>query len=147
MRVFRKRPWSSLLVNMTPLIDVVFLMIIFFTVMINFSEIMVKKVTLPVADQARDSRTAVNGKVTLTVRSGDALFLGRRRIAFDELQDAIRPLTPDPRQATVCLRGDEEIPYDVVRRVMQQIAALGITRIEFATRKDIPVRTQGAPHP
>lgn len=147
MRAFRKRPWSSLLVNMTPLIDVVFLMIIFFTVMINFSEIMVKKVTLPEADQARDSRTAVNEKVTLTVRSGDALFLGRRRISLDGLQDAIRPLTPDPHGATVCLRGDEEIPYDVVRQLMQQIAALGITRIEFATRKDMDDQEQGAATP
>ena len=50
MRTHRKRKWSSLTVNMIPLINVIFLINIFIVMMINFSEVLIKRVTLPKAD-------------------------------------------------------------------------------------------------
>jgi biopolymer transport protein ExbD len=33
------------------------------------------------------------------------------------------------------LRGDQDAPFDMLQKVMQQVARAGITRIHFATRK------------
>ncbi|MEL0083145.1 MAG: biopolymer transporter ExbD, partial [Gammaproteobacteria bacterium] len=52
MRAYRKRPWARLVVDMTPLIDVIFLIIIFFIILINFSQVHIRNVILPNADQA-----------------------------------------------------------------------------------------------
>ena len=43
MRTHRKREWSSLSVNMVPLINVIFLITIFIVMLINFSEALIKR--------------------------------------------------------------------------------------------------------
>jgi len=55
VRAFRKREWASFVVNMTPLIDVVFLIIIFFIMIMSFYEFLPKNVILPNADEAKPS--------------------------------------------------------------------------------------------
>ena len=136
MRAYRKKPWSSLMVNMTPLIDVVFLMIIFFIMMMNFSEILIRKIVLPKADQAKKNVEQIETTLYVTVKSQDLVFVGRRQVALGRLEEFFRQTAVYPHKTTVELRGDENITYDVVQKVLEKIASAGITRIEFAARKD-----------
>ena len=136
MRTHRKRKWSSLTVNMIPLINVIFLINIFIVMMINFSEVLIKRVTLPKADEAKQSTEQLIQKILVTVKSEDVLFLGRIRVALDDLEYAIRKSVPYHQSSTVQLRGEENVTYDVVEKVMLKIAALGITRIEFSASKE-----------
>jgi len=136
MRSYRKREWSSLTVNMIPLINVIFLITIFIVMMINFSEVLIKKVNLPKADEAREIKEQPKGKILIIVKSNQLIFLGRKRVSLDNLEDALWQAVDYPQRSTVQLRGDENITYDVIQRVMQKIAALGITRIEFSAYKE-----------
>ena len=136
MRAYRKRKWSPLTVNMIPLINVIFLINIFIVMMINFSEVLIKKVTLPKADEAKEITELLTPKIIITVKSEDTLFIGRTRIVPDDLEYAIRKMVPYPQGNTVQLRGEENIPYEVIQKVMLKLAALGITRIEFSASKE-----------
>jgi len=136
MRTHRKRKWSPLTVNMIPLINVIFLINIFIVMMINFSEVLIKRVTLPKADEAKQSTEQLIQKILVTVKSKDVVFLGRTRVALDDLEYAIRRTVPYHQGSTVQLRGEENVTYDVVEQVMLKIAALGITRIEFSASKE-----------
>ena len=136
MRTHRKRKWSPLTVNMIPLINVIFLITIFIVMMINFSEVLLKRVTLPKADEAKEVTEQLLEKIIITVKSTDTLFVGRTRIAPDDLEHAVRRIVPYPQGSTVQLRGEENIPYEVVQKVMLKLAALGITRIEFSASKE-----------
>ena len=136
MRTHRKRKWSPLTVNMIPLINVIFLITIFIVMMINFSEVLIKKVTLPKADEAKEVTEQLLQKIIITVKSQDALFVGRTRIVPDDLEHAIRKMLPYPQETTVQLRGEENLPYEAVQKVMLTLAALGITRIEFSASKE-----------
>ena len=136
MRTHRKRKWSSLTVNMIPLINVIFLINIFIVMMINFSEVLIKRVTLPKADEAKQSTEQLIQKILVTVKSEDVLFLGRTRVTLDDLEYAIKKTVPYHQGSTVQLRGEENITYDLVEKVMLKIAALGITRIEFSASKE-----------
>lgn len=136
MRTHRKREWSSLTVNMIPLINVIFLITIFIVMMINFSEVLIKKVNLPKADEAKEIKEQLKGKILIIVKSDELIFLGRKRVTLDNLEDALWQTVDYPQRSTVQLRGDENIPYDVVQKAMQKIAALGITRIEFSAYKE-----------
>ena len=139
MRTHRKRKWSPLTVNMIPLINVIFLINIFIVMMINFSEVLIKRVTLPKADEAKQSTEQLIQKILITVKSEEAVFLGRTRVTLDDLEYAIRKSVPYHQGSTVQLRGEENVTYDVVEKVMLKIAALGITRIEFsATKEPVP---------
>ena len=133
MRTYRKREWSSLTVNMVPLINVIFLITIFIVMMINFSEVILKKVNLPKADEAREVKEQIIRKILITVKSEDLIFLGNKRVSLDNLEHMLWQIVHDPQGSTVQLRGEENLTYDVVQKVMQIVATLGITRIEFST--------------
>ena len=138
MRTRRKRPWAALAVNMTPLIDVVFLIIIFFIVMINFSEMHIRKVNLPKADEARHSLAAKDQRITIAVKSGDLIFLQRKKIDIHNLANALRGSHKQPEQITVQIRADMDVPYEVLKQVMTTLARAGYSKIEFSTLKREP---------
>ena len=112
MRTHRKRKWSSLTVNMIPLINVIFLITIFIVMMINFSEVLIKKVALPKADEAKERKDDFKQTIQLTAQSSDTLFLGMTRVGFDDLEHLIRQKVTQPERCTVQFRGEENIPYD-----------------------------------
>jgi biopolymer transport protein ExbD len=121
---------------MVPLINVIFLITIFIVMMINFSEVILKKVNLPKADEAREVKEQIIRKILITVKSEDLIFLGNKRVSLDNLEHMLWQIVRDPQGSTVQLRGEENLTYDVVQKVMQIVATLGITRIEFSTRKE-----------
>jgi biopolymer transport protein ExbD len=133
VRAFRKREWASFVVNMTPLIDVVFLIIIFFIMIMSFYEFLPKNVILPNADEAKSNTELKECSITITAE--EYVLLGNRKVGVSDLAQIIRAMFPDPRGHTVELRGDKDAPVDMVQKVMQQVAQAGITRIHFATRK------------
>jgi len=126
--------------NATPLIDVIFLLIIFFLLTINFSDVITRRVTLPKADEARDLNGRAAYRLQITVKSAQAIFVGARAVPLSGLRSALaeaqRGMSHAPGKATVQLLGDENVEYSVIQAAMEEIALLGITRIEFSTLKD-----------
>jgi biopolymer transport protein ExbD len=133
VRAFRKREWASFVVNMTPLIDVVFLIIIFFIMIMSFYEFLPKNVLLPSADESKTNTDMTECSITVT--ADEQVILGSRKIRVADLEEVLRNRFPDPRGHTVELRGDQDAPFDMLQKVMQQVAQAGISRIHFATRK------------
>ncbi len=131
MRTHRKRPWAALTVNMTPLIDVVFLIIIFFIIMINFSEMHLKNVNLPKADESKTSDIELKSKIHLTIRSADEVFLERKKVSLENLVGILRHRLTNPKDTTVQLRADENVTYDVIEKIMIKVALAHINKIEF----------------
>jgi len=136
MRAYRKKSWASLVVNLTPLIDVVFLIIIFFMMMMNFSEVVIRQVKLPLADESKKTYEDALSKIIITIKSSNLVFVNRKTISLNELGNVLNQKTIDPQRSVAQIRGNENIPYEIVQKVMQRIAASGITRIEFSTRKE-----------
>ena len=79
MRTYRKREWSSMVVNMTPLINVIFLITVFIIIMINFSEVLLRKVNLPKADEAKEIKEQIIKKIPITVKIGGAYLFGEKK--------------------------------------------------------------------
>ena len=136
MLAYRKRPWSSLWLNVTPLIDVIFLMNIFFLLTINFSDVISRSISLPRADEATTADPRLAGKITVTIKSADAVFVGSRSISLAGIEtgisEVLREQSLDPQQTVVQVQADEGLPYEVVQTVLQKAAGLGISRIEFS---------------
>lgn len=117
---------------MTPLIDVVFLIIIFFIMIMNVTDVLSSKVTLPVADESTKTRDIED--LSITIESEDLYYIGLKQVAITDIRETLKRKYPNPKGQTVQLRADENVPYETVRRIMQEIAAAGITRINFSTR-------------
>ena len=138
MRAFRKRPWASLSVDMTPLIDVIFLIIIFFIIMINFSEMHLHNVNLPNADEARSSQVAQDAKMQITIKTQDVILFERRKIRVRDLPEVLRANHADPMKLTIQIRASDNVPYEVIKEIMLELAHSGIAKVEFSAWQETP---------
>lgn len=138
MRAYRKRRWSPLAVNMTPLIDVVFLIIIFFIIMINFSEMHIRKINFPKADETRASKVDKRLKIPLVIKSENMVFLDRTKIEPARLSSILKSKDGVPRDLTMVIQADENVPFSVIKTVMRQLSNANVAKIEFSTLKDSP---------
>ena len=126
-------------INLTPLIDVVFLMLVFFVVTTTFTEDRALQVTLPTADGgapmdtgpvvvriSADGQVAVDGVVVPDIRNG----------LRPALVAALAGRTANPGQLVV--RADRMVRHGLVTRVMDQAGQLGLSSVSIATTRESP---------
>ncbi|MBP7275467.1 MAG: biopolymer transporter ExbD [Kiritimatiellae bacterium] len=123
--------------NMTPMIDVVFQLIIFFIVTIAMqdqqNEMHVRLALSPhgKAVEKKDPRT-----VYVDVEKNGVLRIAGGRISATSLQSLMIRIAKDSKfQVPVVVRGDAGVRHDEVRKVMDICARAGLWRIKFAAIK------------
>lgn len=131
----RRRPRyytrQNTLVDMTPMVDVVFLLIIFFMVSTTFITL---ESGLPVDLPQAQSATAQSSEVpTVTVNSERAIFLAGSQVQEADLVALLRSRLEASGQGTVVLRADQTVPHGLTVRVMDLIRQAGAQRISIAT--------------
>jgi biopolymer transport protein ExbD len=121
----RKRP----VINITSLIDVMFLLLLFFMVTTTFSEHPAIKLELPSARTGEPSKLE---RLTLTIDKKGQMFLNNIPVQDTELGNRLRSAAAMP-DATLVLRADKEAPYGFVIRAMDISRQSGIRRIVSLT--------------
>lgn len=122
------------ILNLTPMIDVVFLLIIFFMVGARFTEEANDQkfdVQLPTAAPLQTLSREPDPLVVSVSRSGQ-LSLGGRRMSRDELRAALEQARTAWSGQTVIIRGDGDGSYQSVVDVMSLCHQLQITRFSLA---------------
>jgi biopolymer transport protein ExbD len=138
MRIRRRQSVSHLAINMTPLVDVVFLLIIFFIMTLNFSDMLIRKIDLPLADKAKPELERTPAELIITLQKDHSLFVGRNPVPLQQLGEFLQARILDPSGTTVTLRGDENLPCQTLQLVMEQVALSGVSRIHFAAHMEPP---------
>jgi len=138
MRTHFRRSGPNIAFNMAPLVDVVFLLIVFFIMLLNFSDVLNRKIDLPQADRATPERERTPAELIVTVQNESSLFLGRDPVSLQRLAEVLQERIQDPARTTVTLRGDENLPYQTLQMVMEQVALSGVSRIHFAAYMEPP---------
>jgi biopolymer transport protein ExbD len=116
-------------INITPLTDVVLVLLVIFmiaTPLLIRSEI---KVTLP-RTAAADS--AVERSLVVTVDSAGAVYVDGTRVALADLGRALGAALAKRPGAPVIVMGDKEVRYDTVVRVLEAARAAGVGRLSLA---------------
>jgi len=128
-------------VDLTSLIDVVFLLLIFFMVSTTFERQALLKVDLPEASEVED-RVELPESLELVIDSAGRMFLNDRRLIDSEdrtLRAAIEEAVGDDRSVPLILRADRQTPHHFVVTAMDVAAQLGFTNLSIATdRTDGP---------
>jgi len=134
---FRPHRKQDVDLNLTPLIDVVFLLLIFFMVSTTFERKSEINITLPqssteVAEIRPDAVTiAVDGQGRVYINE-QPLVNAQLMTIREGIRDAIAGLT-DP---TVVINADAEATHQSVIRIMDAARQLSLAKITFATRSD-----------
>ncbi len=120
-------------INMTPLIDVMLVLLVIFIITAPMM-LSAVKVDLPKANTAASSQSDVQA-LAVTIDPSGAVFVQEQRLQGDALQQALR-LAAERNPATeVQLRADAAVPYGRVVEFMALANAAGLSRIGFVTEK------------
>jgi len=123
MRISRPASTGVVCVNMTPMIDMVFNLLIFFILTSQFVKLEVENVVLPPSTTAttKDYTSFRNVVINVVNRdgAGEVIVFGKV-MTPQELTDHLKELkeSAEGRQMNVILRADAEVPYEDVARVM-----------------------------
>lgn len=121
--------------NLTPMIDVVFLLIIFFVVANTMMQRDVSmKLDLPDATTGTERKEEdQSGKIIINVDSAGNLFLGTRAVTRDSLKAALRKEKSQTRlPLEVRIRTDHAVPYRLIEPVLVLCAESGIGDVSFS---------------
>ena len=129
---FRQLRRPEVSINLTPLIDVVFLLLIFFMVSTSFSELTQLVVDLP---DAEGSPATTDEALTLTVDVAGNMTLNGESVPNDTrgLSLALRQHLSGNTDIPVTLSADAMTPHQYVVTAIDVAAQLNITRLSIAT--------------
>ncbi len=125
----RKRPLSE--INVTPLVDVMLVLLIIFMISAPLLNVAVP-VELPKTDaSAVDSS---DDPVVISIKRDGAIYVGEGEVSFDRLVLTVAEAAgPDGREKAVSVRGDGRAPYQAVARVMARLSSAGFTKLNLIT--------------
>jgi len=125
-------------INMAPMIDMVFLLLIFFMVASHLTALERIPVQLPVADKAKVPEEARDRQL-ITIRSVDdsgdqaEIYMNLKEIDLETFTSEIGNLYEVNEDLKVYLRADERMKHKHIKEVMQACASVGIVDIIFGT--------------
>ncbi len=132
---FRNKKHAPLEISLTPMIDVVFLLLIFFMVTTTFSKETAVKVQLPQAEgQEAENRPHV---LLLTIDKSGQYFINDRAVknrSRQALTEALSAVSQD-KQIPLLINADAAAPIQSAISVLDVASHLGFKNITFATQK------------
>ncbi len=130
LRPHRKEPPE---VNLTPLIDVVFLLLIFFMVSTTFQKESQIKIELPEA-QTQSAVKALPNVLDITIDADGRFFINQREVVstdIDVVKQAIAKAVGDKKDIPVVITGDANASWQAIMKAMDAASQLGLVNMTF----------------
>ncbi len=129
MRRKRNRAEDESEVNLTPMLDVVFIMLIFFIVTASFVKEAGIDVTRPPAATAERKE---RGNILIAITENDQIWMDRRQVDPRALRANIERLHAENPQGSVVIQADEESKNGLLVRVMDAARLAGVESVALA---------------
>jgi len=130
----KRRPRMGVQVPLTSLIDIVFLLLIYFLLTTNFMVEEGIKIKLP---QAKASAPQTEEVITVYVDRQGRAFLGTREVSMPALFDGLKEMIGGDREdKLVVVRADRAVILNKAVKVMDVVKAAGAGRLCLATEKE-----------
>jgi biopolymer transport protein ExbD len=123
-------------VNLTPLIDVVFLLLIFFMVSTTFEHQSRIQIELPEA--TAEATKPDEESLEIIIDAQGRFFLGEQQVVNTELKTlkgALSKVVGEREGMPVIIRADAKTPHQAVITALDASSQLGLTRISLATTR------------
>ena len=114
--------------ELTPLIDVVFLLLIFFMLTSSFISQPGIKINLP---KALTGQLLQKDTLVLTITKDNRIYFNNKRILFKELKDKLKDV--DRKKQTLLIKADKQASLGRIVEVWDLCRELGIHQVNIAT--------------
>lgn len=130
----RKRKEDEIGVDMSPLIDMVFILLIFFMVSTTFVKDMQVDISRPGASSAKPSSSK---SLRIFIDSANSVYLNGEKVRTWVLQGKIRDKVKSDRLKSVLIVTDKNVKADKLVEVVDQCRMAGISDIGVATEQEL----------
>ena len=130
---FRLKRYIKPVINIASLVDVLFLLLIFFMVTSAFVEQPNIKLELPATKHSEVSKI---DKIVLSIARDGQLFLQDRPVDENQLEKELRRVILDTGEEVLVLKADKEVPYGVVVDIMDDARGAGFKKVVAPTIMD-----------
>ncbi|MBW1722341.1 MAG: biopolymer transporter ExbD [Deltaproteobacteria bacterium] len=121
-------------IEMLPLIDIVFLLLVFFIyAMLSMAVHRGLPVRLPVSNTAKIDKTSI---ISVTVKEDGTVYLDKRKTNLRGLEQELRRRARGGGEKGVLLFADRGLPYQRLFQVLDTIRTAGLTRISLQAEVD-----------
>ncbi len=133
---FKREPREELELNLTPLIDVVFLLLIFFMVSTTFQKESEISLQLP---RASDSETDPSqDRIEIVINAAGRYFINDQELINSDVatvQNALYKISGGKRDIPLTIRADAQAPHQSVVTAMDAAGQLGMLKMSIATSR------------
>ncbi len=131
---FQTREPESAAFPLAPMIDVVFLLLIFFIATMQFSKSERElNVSVPVAEEGADAKQTL-GEIIVNVREDGTVVVDKMEMTQDQLYAKLSRIAAVHKNQAIRIRGDSKVAYQKIVEVIDVCQKAGIPNISFATQ-------------
>jgi biopolymer transport protein ExbD len=132
MRFQKESNRNNSLLDITPIVDTVFNLLIFFALSLNFISTPGIRVDLPQSSAQEISRQKKDLRVVIT--SADGLFLNEQPINVGNLAGEFQKAAQADRETQILIQADQRVAHGKVVQIMDLARAVGLHRLAIVTR-------------
>jgi len=132
-RFTNRRTKEETEINLTPMLDVVFIMLIFFIVTTSFVKEAGIEVNRP---SAATSEQKAKANIIVAIRKNNEIWIDKRIVDIRAVRANIEKLKSLNSQNSIVIQSDKESTTDTLIQVMDQIRLAGINEISISALKN-----------
>lgn len=127
---FKEKKKRNIILDFTPIVDVVFNLLIFFALSLNFTSNALLNINLP--QIATQPKAEQNNSVSIQLtRQGDVLY-NQMPIPIESLTNKIQETKEKNKEISVIIQADEQVAHGKVVRIMDICKRCGLKKISIA---------------
>ncbi|MBE9502934.1 MAG: biopolymer transporter ExbD [Proteobacteria bacterium] len=119
--------------DITPMIDVVFLLLIFFMLSTTFIVKPGIDVSLPKA--SAEQITKAKEELTVTISNNGDIYVKEKKVGLDELDKIFINAAVTSKESIVIINADEHVTHGRVVEIMDRAKGAGISKLAVATEQ------------
>ena len=127
--IFRRNKRKASILDMSPLIDCVLQLLIFFMLSSTFAS---PKVRIDLPESSISEGTTQNDSIVVTAGDDGGLFVNQAGATLDTLEQLLRAELSSSESGRVVFRGDKGTTYGVFSRVMEAARRAGARKFDLA---------------
>ena len=117
-------------INITPLVDVVLVLLIIFMVTAPVLQSGIE-VNVP---KTRSVKEITEERLVISINKDQRVFLGNDTININEIATKIKSKIRDPQHQSIFIRADENVPFGAFATVMDAVKSSGLTNVSIVTQ-------------
>jgi biopolymer transport protein ExbD len=128
---FKEKTGSDAHLDITPIVDTVFNLLIFFALSLNFIVTPGIKVNLP--ESSTEEIVREKEEIVIVIKQGNEIFINNSSVSIEQLFLILSESAQRNRETLIIIQADQEVSHGRVVKVMDTAKRAGLTRLAIAT--------------